>query len=236
MTAATVRPLLVAETFTSTVQGEGPSLGQQATFVRLSRCNLSCPRCDTPYTWDTSRYDLRTQSRRLLPAEVTDWVLSTSADLVVITGGEPLLQQAGVTPVVVALAQAGRRVEIETSGTVVPRDELAAAVRGFNVSPKLASFAAPADMIRRINPAALAALTATGKAAFKFVATNINDLDEISELVDQFGLAPVWVMPEGTDPTVVLDRMRLLAGPVIERGWNLTTRLHILLWGDLRGR
>ncbi|MFI9644376.1 7-carboxy-7-deazaguanine synthase QueE [Micromonospora sp. NPDC051925] len=236
MSAAVVRPLLVAEMFTSTVQGEGPSTGRQATFVRLSRCNLACPSCDTPFTWDTPRYDLRAETRHLTPVEVIEWVLSMPADLVVITGGEPLLQHETLTPVVVALTAAGRRVEVETNGTVAPPSELTAAVATFNVSPKLMSFAASNDAAQRINPAALTTLNATGKAAFKFVATSVDDLDEIAALVERFGLAPVWVMPEGATAEVILERLRLLADPVIARGWNLSARLHILLWEDERGR
>jgi hypothetical protein len=43
-------------------------------------------------------------------------------------------------------------------------------------------------------------------------------------------------MPEGITAEVVLARMRDLAGPALERGFHLTPRLHILLWGDQRGR
>jgi hypothetical protein len=43
-------------------------------------------------------------------------------------------------------------------------------------------------------------------------------------------------MPEGTDRASLLDRARALADPVTARGWNLTTRLHVLLWGDERAR
>ncbi|WP_256373261.1 hypothetical protein [Actinosynnema pretiosum] len=43
-------------------------------------------------------------------------------------------------------------------------------------------------------------------------------------------------MPEGADPAVLLERTRELAAPVLARGWNLTSRLHVLLWGDVRGR
>ncbi|HEX8632454.1 MAG TPA: 4Fe-4S cluster-binding domain-containing protein, partial [Catenuloplanes sp.] len=111
MTApTTLRPLLVAETFGPTFQGEGPSAGQQAMFVRLSRCNLSCPGCDTPFTWDTTRFDLRIHTSRRTPEAVAAWALAASTPLVVITGGEPLLQQEPLLPLVTTLTEAGRRV------------------------------------------------------------------------------------------------------------------------------
>jgi len=61
------------------------------------------------------------------------------------------------------------------------------------------------------------------------------DLDEIGELVARHGLAPVYVMPEGTTAEVVTERSRRLADAVLARGWNLTTRLHVLLYGNRRG-
>jgi hypothetical protein len=42
-------------------------------------------------------------------------------------------------------------------------------------------------------------------------------------------------MPEGTKARVVAERTAKLADDVIARGWNLTTRLHVLAWGDKRG-
>lgn len=230
------RPLLVAETFGPTLQGEGPSCGQQALFVRLSRCNLSCPRCDTPYSWDWKRFDVLAETRRLTTPEILHWVLGHPTQLVVVTGGEPLLQQNLLVPLVTALAAAGRRLEVETNGTIAPIPMLTATVHRFNVSPKLSSFAAYADAEQRINPEALRALMATGRAVFKFVAASIADLDEIADLQRRFDLQPVWVMPEGTDSGRLLTVMRDLADEVIGRGWNLSTRLHVMLWGDTRGR
>ena len=230
------RPLLVAETFGPTLQGEGTSCGQQALFIRLSRCNLSCPPCDTPYTWDWERFDVVVETHRLTTPEILHWVLGYPTRLVVITGGEPLLQQNPLVPLVTALAAAGRWVEVETNGTIAPTPALTAAVHRFNVSPKLSSFAAYADAERRINPDALRALMATGRAVFKFVAASIADLDEIADLQRRFDLQPVWVMPEGTDNGRLLAVMRDLADEVISRGWNLSIRLHVMLWGDTRGR
>jgi 7-carboxy-7-deazaguanine synthase len=233
---AAVRPLLVAETFGPTLQGEGPSSGQRAVFVRLSRCNLSCPRCDTPYTWDTSRFDLRAHTTRRTADDVVAWVLQQQAALLVVTGGEPLLQQYRLLPMVLAVLAAGRRVEVETNGTVVPAEGLLTSGVMFNVSPKLSGFAGARDQLRRINPQALSVLRAAGRAVFKFVAASIADLDEIEQLQHRFGLDPVWVMPEGTSSGEVLARAQLLADGVLERGWHLSSRLHVLLWGDARGR
>ena len=237
MTAVTApERLLVAEMFGPTFQGEGPSCGRLALFVRLSRCNLSCPGCDTPYTWDTSRFDLREHTEPRTAESVVSWALAHPIQLVVITGGEPLLQQDRLLPVVAALAAAGRRVEIETNGTVTPSPHLVERVAAFNVSPKLRGFAAPQDARRRLNAAALSSLAACGKAVFKFVVANLGDLDEVGELATRFALDPVWVMPEGVASAVVVARMRELADAVLARGWNLTTRLHVLLWEDTRGR
>jgi hypothetical protein len=75
-----------------------------------------------------------------------------------------------------------------------------------------------------------------GHGERRLTAAGLDDLEEIAGLQAAFGLDPVWVMPEGTSSTAVLGGMRLLAEEVIARGWNLSTRLHDLLWEDARGR
>ena len=62
--------LLVAEIFGPTWQGEGPSAGKVAAFVRLGLCDQACSWCDTPYTWDRACHDLRTELRRMDRIEV----------------------------------------------------------------------------------------------------------------------------------------------------------------------
>nr|MDT0658732.1 7-carboxy-7-deazaguanine synthase QueE [Micromonospora sp. DSM 115978] len=223
----------MAELFGPTLQGEGPSTGQRALFARLSGCNLDCRWCDTPYTWDWARFDKTAESREMPVEAVASWVLSHDADLVVITGGEPLLQHRRLLPLVMALHAAGRRVEIETNGTVDPGPTLAAHA-WLNVSPKLASSGVPAD--RRIRPDVLRALCDGGRAIFKFVISEPADIAELVELQRQLGLSPVWVMPQGIDAQTVLAGLGALAGPALQHGWNLSSRLHVLLWGDQRGR
>ena len=226
--------LVVAEVFGPTFQGEGPSTGRRAGFVRLGRCNLDCSWCDTPYTWDWDRYDPVDELRRETVASVLAQLEPMAPEIVVVTGGEPLLQQRKLVRLIEECAARGWPVEIETNGTIVPDDGLVGLVGQWNVSPKLANSGIPHD--KRIRPDALAALSTTGRAVFKFVATEAADLDEVADLVDTHGLKRVWIMPEGTDPTTLLERTRQLADPVLARGWNLTPRLHVLLWGDQRGR
>jgi len=228
--------LRVSELFGPTFQGEGPSAGQLASFIRLSGCNLSCPRCDTPYTWDWRRYDRRAEQYLMTPASVLDWALGQPAPLIVVTGGEPLLQARQLTGVVPPLVEAGRRVEFETNGTIAPPPSLAIEGVAFNVSPKLTGFGSGMPASRRIRDGALRALASSGKARFKFVAASLADLEEIAGLQATYGLDPVWVMPEGTSSATVLAGMRLLAEEVVARSWNLSTRLHDLLWEDARGR
>jgi 7-cyano-7-deazaguanosine (preQ0) biosynthesis protein QueE len=226
--------LVVSEVFGPTVQGEGPSLGCRAAFLRLGRCNLDCRWCDTPFTWDWERFDPAVELHERSVDDVVAQVDAMGVDRVVVTGGEPLLQQRRLQPFLVAAHHRGWAVEVETNGTLAPTGTTTRLVERFNVSPKLANSGVVEG--KRIVPEALHALQATGKAAFKFVATGPGDLDEIQAIVDAHGLAPVWVMPEGTTPDAVIETARRMADAVVARGWSLTTRLHVLLWGDERGR
>ncbi|MFE9913255.1 7-carboxy-7-deazaguanine synthase QueE [Streptomyces clavifer] len=229
--------LIVAECFgveVPTFQGEGPSCGHPALFIRLSRCNLTCEKCDTRYTWDWSQFDPRKESTKRTVAHLVAWTASSPVELVVITGGEPLIQQAQLVPLVQGLIAAGKRVEFETNGTIAPVPELVADGVRFNVSPKLASFGVKET--KSIVPAVLEAFVASRRAAFKFVASTMADLDRIAELADAHRLAPVWVMPEGTTLEAITATTRVLADAVAARHWHFTTRLHVLAFADARGR
>ncbi|WP_329220897.1 7-carboxy-7-deazaguanine synthase QueE [Streptomyces sp. NBC_01485] len=232
--------LVVNEIFGPTVQGEGRSLGRRCAFLRLGGCNLSCSWCDTPYTWDWTgagesgvAHDPRKELHLRPVADVVAELLAFDTELIVISGGEPLGQQERLIPLVAALTGRGREIEIETNGTHAAHPELIAAGVRFNVSPKLSH---SGDALkRRIVPAALTSLSALPGSTFKFVCQNTRDLDEVAELVAAFDLASVWIMPIGRTADDVTKHMSELADAVVKRGWNLTTRLHTLLWDDKRG-
>lgn len=219
--------VLLAEQFVS-VQGEGPWTGQHCAFVRFSRCNLTCSWCDEKRTWDWTRYRPAVVSRRVPAAAVADWVRESGVDLLVITGGEPMIQQRTMT----ALAEGVRpavRVQVETNGTQAPSPELAGLVDLWVVSPKLAHSGVAHG--RRIVPPALSALRDTGRVAFKFVVADPGaDFAEIDSLAGEFALDPatIWVMPEGETAQKVTTGVEMLRDPAAARGWQVSTRLHIL--------
>jgi len=221
--------LIVSEVFGPTFQGEGPSIGRRAGFVRLGRCLLDCRWCDSRYTWDWDQHDPAVELHRYPVSEIVERVEAMGVSRIVVTGGEPLLQQRSLQPLLEASRQRGWWVEVETAGVLAPEVE----VDQWNVSPKLANSGVPLD--RRYRPEVLRAFAAGGRAAFKFVVTEPDELDEVAAIVEACGLRDVWVMPEGTTAAAVNAGLARLAPAVLARGWNLTTRLHILIWGDRRG-
>src|SRR2546429_7046940 len=92
------------------IQGESTYTGLPCVFVRLTGCNLRCSWCDSEYTF--------TGGHRMAVDEVLEEVerLSPDGGLVEITGGEPMLQEREVVPLMQRLLDAGYTVLLETSG------------------------------------------------------------------------------------------------------------------------
>lgn len=92
-----------------TLQGEGFHQGRAAYFIRLGGCDVGCTWCDVKESWEGGKHPLRTIG------ELVHTVKSTAAEMVVITGGEPLMHQ--LDPLTNALRAAGLETNIETSGS-----------------------------------------------------------------------------------------------------------------------
>jgi 7-carboxy-7-deazaguanine synthase len=99
--------LKVCETFYS-ILGESTFQGQPAFFIRLTGCNLRCRYCDTPYAYE--------QGEQVSTAALVNSARSCPSRLVLVTGGEPLLQ-AETRPLLSRLAEAGLTVLLETNGS-----------------------------------------------------------------------------------------------------------------------
>ena len=91
-----------------TLQGEGFHQGKAAYFIRLGGCDVGCVWCDVKDSWDAGKHPkLKVESLKLKVKE-------TPAELVVITGGEPLMHD--LTELTKELQAAGLKTHIETSG------------------------------------------------------------------------------------------------------------------------
>jgi 7-carboxy-7-deazaguanine synthase len=92
------------------LQGESTYAGLPCVFVRLTGCNLRCSWCDTEYSFHGGK--------KITPEQVFDEVerLSSTPGLVEITGGEPMLQERELVPLMHRMLDGGYKVLLETSG------------------------------------------------------------------------------------------------------------------------
>ena len=218
----------------ASIQGEGASLGQPSTFVRLAVCNLRCSWCDTAYTWDWSKFDRSEQVISLPGEDVLAAIAKLPPHRIVITGGEPLLQRRQLQPLAEALKDRGYWLEIETNGTVLPT-ALERVIDQFNVSPKLVH--SGNEGLARLRSAPLRWFANDPRAFFKFVIQSEPDLSEVEALCTEYAVPAnrVVLMPEGRTTEELRERSPWLAQICTQRGYRFSTRLHILIWGDKRG-
>ena len=218
------------------IQGEGVSAGTPTVFLRLAMCNLSCTWCDTKYTWDWQNYSYDQEVVTVSVDEVEKRVLALDCPRLVVTGGEPLMQQQELAPLALSLRGRGFLCEVETNGTLAPSADMAEAIAQWNVSPKLANSGNRPE--RMEVPSALEAFARLDNAYFKFVVVEPEDVEEVRRFAKRYDLPQhrVLLMPEGTSPDVLASRGEWMAQACVENGFRFSPRLHIMLWGDVRGR
>jgi 7-carboxy-7-deazaguanine synthase len=228
--------VFISEIFQS-LQGEGMYAGHPSVFVRTSGCNLRCTWCDTPHTsWHA-------EGEHLDVATILDRTETWSqVEHAVLTGGEPLLQR-DLPELVEALRARGHIITIETAATTFVEDlrpDL------FSLSPKLAN--------RRPGPDQESAralhdrncdlhiiprfLQAGCQVQVKFVVEDARDLPEILALVERWELPRdlVYLMPQCVSGEALVERGRVIADLCRQEGFNFTGRMHIELWGNVRGK
>lgn len=91
-----------------TIQGEGFYQGSAAYFIRLGGCDVGCVWCDVKESWDASAHPL------VSVAEMTERARNSGANIVVVTGGEPVMYD--LSALTETLKAAGLRTHLETSG------------------------------------------------------------------------------------------------------------------------
>lgn len=209
--------LRITEIFYS-LQGETSRSGLPTVFVRLTGCPLRCGYCDSKYAY--------TGGQSMTLAAILAEVARYQAHYVCVTGGEPLAQ-AGVYPLMTALADAGYSVSIETSGAM-PVHQIDPRVS------RIVDIKTPASgEVAKNHWANLDILNAQDE--IKLVLCNRADYEWARDLLRERGLnriaptifSPVWetLPPAELAKWVLEDRL-----PV-----RMQVQLHKVLWGERSG-
>jgi organic radical activating enzyme len=182
-----------------TIQGEGYHQGKAAYFIRLGGCDVGCVWCDVKDSWDASKHPL------IKVEAIVAEVKKTPAEIVVITGGEPLMHN--LDELTQQLQAAGFKTNMETSGA----HPLSGSWDWICFSPK--KFKAPLD-------------TVTPKAnELKVVIFNKSDFawaEKYAALVPgdcKLYLQPEWDKADHVTP-LIIDYIK--ANPK----WELSLQLH----------
>ena len=237
--------ILANEGVFHTIQGEGKYVGYPTTFVRLSRCNLRCAwtnpdgsitKCDTPHTSFEPELEKWDMSKLI-------WDINSIGEKhVCISGGEPYFQKE-LPELVNKLHNLGHYVTIESNGTIYRESD----ADFISLSPKLAASSSDPEQgtkhdRNRLNYDSLEKFIMNHDYQFKFVLNSSQDLREIEDirtnLLDRTGTDindKIWLMPQGITNEQFDSKMKEMADICKERGWKLTDRMHIRIWGQKKG-
>lgn len=181
-------PLNVVETFSS-IQGEGLLVGTPSIFVRFHGCNLNCEWCDTKFANNNTNYT------PLFPRDLIDDIGGRNEKHVVLTGGEPLLQDLDELNYLVHMLSWRKKksIQIETNGTLIPTNEVLSSVNHVTISPKLPSSGnnVEVDLIR------WSCLSRTVTLELKFVIGHVEkDFQGIRRYIDKLKTVTRFTLDE----------------------------------------
>jgi len=227
-----------------TLQGEGKYLGVPSYFIRSTGCNLRCAwkddtgvtYCDTPYTsWSPEK------GETLNTREVLNFLKERSVKHIVITGGEPMIQN-DVSSIVNEFIDNNYIVTVETNGTVY-RDNMNQAF--MSLSPKLKSSYAQIEGSKENNLHktnncffdSIKQWIKTNPYQIKFVVNKMSDLEEILKLQKDWGIdnSNIYLMPQGITREQLEDKSEWLFKMCVLTGFNYSPRTHIDIFGNKRG-
>lgn len=235
-----MNPSFLVNEIYSCLQGEGPNLGVPSTLVRFQICNLRCSWCDTTYTHTLKSDSLRNDYRMNLDSLILK-IKSFKEKHLILTGGEPTLQNLGL---VMRTLGNEYSAEVESNGTRIPHKQIPGFLESdynlmqWNISPKFSN--ANEDLVQESMQHWSDLSKTHQKTFFKFVVRQDffeTDINNILSIVQQYKIPNdrVYVMAEGISVESQIGRIEL-ADACIKHGFCYTPRLHILLFGNKRGK
>jgi organic radical activating enzyme len=227
--------LKISEIFVS-IQGEGPTAGKPAVFLRTSMCNLTCSWCDTKYTWDWQNFDYNKEVKEMSINDIKEKITESWIKHLVITGGEPLLQQDELCELLEILSSLKFYVEVETNCTIKPTVSILEHVNQWNVSPKTKNSQNKLELYE--NSECYNFFSKLDNSIFKFVVENESDMEEIEHLIIKFHLPRerVLLMPQASGREELLQCRDTIQEISKKHNLGFTNRLQVEQWGNQRGK
>ena len=224
----------ISEIFES-IQGEGNNAGKSAVFLRTAECNLKCVWCDTKYTWDWKNYDYSKEVNEMSIKEVRQSLEQFRIRHLVITGGEPLMQQDDLAELLTFL-KPEFYVEVETNGTILPNNALSTLVDQWNVSPKTKNSGNPLEMCE-VNEC-YTFFSKKKNCYFKYVVESEDDLIEINQFISKYSLKKdrVLLMTQAITKEEILAKENNVFTISKKNSLGFSPRLHVIKWGSQRGK
>ncbi len=224
----------VNEIFKS-IQGEGPNFGKPAIFLRTAQCNLKCTWCDTKYTWDWKNYDFQKEVKEMTIDEVKDAILDLEIKHLVITGGEPLLQQDDLADLL-SFLKPDFYVEVETNCTILPNKMLTDLIDQWNVSPKTKNSGNPLELCE--NNECYYFFANQENCFFKYVVENESDIPEIKKFVAKYNIPEnrVQLMTQASTKEEISMKEKSISELAKLHNFSFSPRLHVAMWGSQRGK
>ena len=217
------------------IQGEGPNFGKPAIFLRTAQCNLKCTWCDTKYTWDWENYDYTKEVKEMTLEEIKEQILDLEIKHLVITGGEPLLQQDDLADLL-SFLKPDFYVEIETNCTILPNKMLTDLVDQWNVSPKTENSGNPLELYE--NNECYYFFANQENCFFKYVVEDESDIPEIKKFVTKYNIPEnhVQLMTQASTKEEISAREKSISELAKTNNFLFSPRLHVAMWGAQRGK
>ena len=224
----------VNEIFKS-IQGEGPNFGKPAIFLRTAQCNLKCTWCDTKYTWDWKNYDFSKEVKEMTIDEIKDTITDLEIKHLVITGGEPLLQQDDLADLL-SFLKPDFYVEVETNCTILPNKMLTDLIDQWNVSPKTENSGNALELYE--NNECYYFFANQENAFFKYVVEDETDIPEIKKFVTKYKIPEkrVQLMTQASTKEEISIREKSISKLAKSHNFAFSPRLHVAMWGSQRGK
>jgi len=223
----------ISEIFSS-IQGEGIHAGKPSVFLRTALCNLKCVWCDTKYTWDWDNYDYSKEVHEIPIEKVIEKIKEFEPKHIVITGGEPLIQQNDIALLLSKLGD-DYFVEVETDCTIIPDSVMLEHVNHWNVSPKTSNSENSREA--REIPQCYDFFVKLENSVFKFVIEKESDLVEIDVLITKYSIPKnkILLMPQASTKDELNLKKEEIEKIAMANGLLFSSRLQVERWGNQRG-